>query len=476
MLVLFVTSAVSVLLVHSFIHERTSTRLNETAERISASTAGLPGLQMDTSTIDNMAKAGSVEVVLGGDGQALMWLNGEADTARLAFASAPDDGKPHDVADRPDLMAIRADIADVTVQEGTTTVRPTSVVVVVSTAAEAAAMRTIVAVMLGGMVVALAALVLLTVVIIGRGLKPLHTMAERARRYADGDRAVRLPVTLVDSDMAHLAVTVNQALEAQQAAESRLRSFVADASHELRTPLTVASGWIELDLQGGLTEVDRRTQAMGRVQAQLGRMRLLVDELALLARLDRTRPLTLDDVDLTALATEVVEDARVMNPDRSLTVQATGPAALSADRARLQQVLANLISNAVKHTPAGTPIEVTVHPAPAADAATHPMHTLLVTDKGPGIPVQDQRHIFERFWRSDSSRARQTGGSGLGLAIVASITAAHGGTSDVISAPGYGTTIRIRLPVHACAPGVHQGNQPEPPAPPATSGMAAFQT
>ena len=447
-IVLLLTTTVSILVVHSFIHERASTRLIEAAHRISASVTGLPGLQMDVTTIDNMAKAGSAAVILGEGDNLALWVNTDAETARLAFASAGRDGRPHDVTDRADLMAIHVDLADVTVRDGATTLRPTSVVVAVSTAAENAAMRTIAAVMLAGMAAAIAALVLLTVVIIRRGLSPLHTMAGQARRYADGDRAVRLPANLADADMAHLAITVNQALEAQQAAEHRLRSFVADASHELRTPLTVASGWVELDLQGGLPETDRRDQAMGRVQAQLGRMRLLVDELALLARLDRTRPLTLEDVDLATLAGEVVEDARIINPDRHFTLHATAPAALSADRIRLQQVLANLVSNAVQHTPAGTPVEVTVQPAPTTDPAVDPMHTLLVTDKGPGIPVADQRHIFERFWRGDTSRARRTGGSGLGLAIVSSIVAAHGGTCDVVSAPGYGTTIRVRLPAH----------------------------
>jgi len=111
-----------------------------------------------------------------------------------------------------------------------------------------------------------------------------------------------------------------------------------------------------------------------------------------------------------------------------------------------KQVLANLIGNAVKHTPSGTPIEVVVTPAPASPGA---LHTVLVTDHGPGIPAQEQTYVFERFWRGDSSRHRQSGGSGLGLAIVASIVAAHGGTSEVISAPGEGTTIRIRLPLTA---------------------------
>jgi two-component system OmpR family sensor kinase len=161
---------------------------------------------------------------------------------------------------------------------------------------------------------AIATLILLTVFIVGRGLRPLREIFERAEEYANGNRSVRLPEDLNDSDMSRLASTLNQALDAQQEAEHRLRSFVADASHELRTPLTIATGWIELDGQGGLTDQDRRDRAMERAQVQLGRMRILIDELALLARLDRERPLTLEDVDLTVLTNEVVDDARLMNP------------------------------------------------------------------------------------------------------------------------------------------------------------------
>jgi two-component system OmpR family sensor kinase len=165
-----------------------------------------------------------------------------------------------------------------------------------------------------GLLGAIATLILLTVFIVGRGLRPLREIFERAEEYANGNRSVRLPEDLNDSDMSRLASTLNQAPDAQQEAEHRLRSFVADASHELRTPLTIATGWIELDGQGGLTDQDRRDRAMERAQVQLGRMRILIDELALLARLDRERPLTLEDVDLTVLTNEVVDDARLMNP------------------------------------------------------------------------------------------------------------------------------------------------------------------
>lgn len=123
------------------------------------------------------------------------------------------------------------------------------------------------------------------------------------------------------------------------------------------------------------------------------------------------------------------------------------------DAPKLQQVLQNLLGNAVQHTPAGTPVEVIVRPArpdsSGTDGSAGAVHTLLVTDHGPGIPAADQEHVFTRFWRGDTSRTRHTGGAGLGLAIVSSIVTAHGGSSDVISQVGQGTTIRVRLPARA---------------------------
>ena len=468
--VLLVTALVSVVVIRGLIDDRINSRMLDTSQRVRASLVGLPGLVIDRPTVENMAKSGSAVVVMLQDGRPVMWINGEADTAELATESALADGQPHPVRDRDDLMAIWLDTAGtgLTVADGTRTITPTAVVVAISTARESAALRTIAGVSAAGMLGAIATLIALTVVIVGRGLRPLREISERAEEYANGNRAVRLPEDLNDSDMARLATTLNQALDAQRDAEQRLRSFVADASHELRTPLTIATGWIELDGQGGLTDQDRRDHAMERVQVQLGRMRILIDELALLARLDRERPLTLEDVDLTALTNEVVDDARLMNPDRAITVRAAGPAPLRADGPRLQQVLANLVGNAVKHTPAGTPVEVTVTPAPAPGAGSAPraaMHTVLVTDHGPGIPAQEQTYVFERFWRGDSSRHRQSGGSGLGLAIVASIVAAHGGTSEVISAPGEGTTIRIRLPLTPDPHSVRERPEPSLPEP-----------
>ena len=239
---------------------------------------------------------------------------------------------------------------------------------------------------------------------------------------------------------------------------------MADASHELRTPLTTASGWIELYFQGGLDDPGQRDHALDRVRIQLGRMRVLIDELALLARLDRVRDLDADPLDLTAMAAEVIDDARVMNPDRPFAFSATGPAMLLGDGPKLQQVLVNLLENAVQHTPAGTPVEVTVIPADPARPGS--LHAVLVSDHGPGIARKDQPHIFERFWRGDASRHRHTGGSGLGLSIVSSIVAAHGGHSGVTSTPGRGTTVRITLPASApttpLASGQPRVSSPEP--------------
>ena len=450
-IVIAVTTTLSVLFIGSYVRDQIDNRLVTTADRITAGLIGLHGLQIDAATTEGMAKPENAAVVIEHAGRVAMAVNTDPETAQALQAAASDDGRPHEVPDRPGMLAIRLDIgpAETTFVDTDGTVVPADALVIgFDTRSAAAAQRRLVLIAAAGVAGALGAITAATVLIVRRSLRPLNEMTEQAHTFASGDRTVRLPVPTDDPDMERLALTVNEAFDVQQEAEARLRAFVADASHELRTPLTTATGWIELYLQGGLADKDRRDQAMQRAMTQLGRMRVLIDELALLARLDRARPLDLDPVDLAALASEVVEDARVINPDRTFTLHAAGPATLLGDAPRLQQVLQNLVGNAVQHTPPGSPIEVTVRPAPTESAeAGGRMHTLLVTDHGPGIPVEDRAHVFTRFWRGDASRARHTGGAGLGLAIVSSIVAAHGGTSEVISQVGQGTTIRVRLPV-----------------------------
>ena len=266
-------------------------------------------------------------------------------------------------------------------------------------------------------------------------------MADTADDIASGARDERLPVHGEHTETDRLAVAVNNAFDAQARAENQIRDFAADASHELRTPLATISGWLDLYNQGGLTAPADLSRALERVDGEVGRMRMLVEELSLLARLDAGRPLESQRIDLQRLATAVVQDAQVVAPDRAIILHAPRPASVSGDRPRLQQVLNNLVGNAIQHTPTGTAINVTVE----ATASTVRIH---VADHGPGIPAEDLLRVFDRFWRADAGRSRAQGGSGLGLAIVQAIVHAHHGTVNVSSTQGTGTTVTVTLPAH----------------------------
>jgi two-component system, OmpR family, sensor kinase len=265
-------------------------------------------------------------------------------------------------------------------------------------------------------------------------------------------------ILLLAGPEAAVAAAVKQAFDAQRRAEDRLRSFVADASHELRTPLATMHGWIDLYVQGGLSDPDQLDHAMERMQAEVGRMRLLVDELALLAHLDAARPLNRGPVDVVALAGEVVDDARVVSADRAIALHGVAEAVVDGDGPRIQQVLRNLVGNAVQHTRPGTPVTVTV-------SSQDGQVVVGVRDEGDGIAPEHLPHVFERFYRADPSRSRDAGGSsGLGLAIVEAIVTAHGGTAGVTSAPGQGTTVRVTFPATALPDGPDRPGRPARPA------------
>jgi two-component system OmpR family sensor kinase len=225
-----------------------------------------------------------------------------------------------------------------------------------------------------------------------------------------------------------------------------MRRFIADASHELRTPLTTISGFAELYRQGATSDP---AMFMDRIEHEAQRMGLLVEDLLMLARLDAQRPLELGPVDLLAVASDAVHNARAVtaatgDDGRRRAVEleirpGTGTLEVIGDEARLRQVLANLLNNALVHTP--TDAEVKVRLTPTDDEVL-----LEVADTGPGLPPEEAERIFERFYRTDTSRTRASGGTGLGLSIVQALVDAHNGTVSVESAEGVGATFTVRLP------------------------------
>ena len=290
-------------------------------------------------------------------------------------------------------------------------------------------------------------LVLATWLIIRRGLRPLARMGDTARAIAGGDLGRRVTPADPTTEVGRLGLALNSMLDQLQAAfgqraavEQRLRQFLSDASHELRTPLTSMRGYAELVRRNRGMNAEELELALRRIEDEARRMGVLVDDLMLLARLDQGRPLEPAPVDLEALIADACADARVGDPARAITSRLDAPLVVAGDDPRLRQVMANLLRNALVHTPAGTPIEVGLREEGA-------WAVIEVTDHGPGIPATARGRIFERFHRADPERSRDQGGSGLGLSIVAGVVAAHGGRVRVTDTPGGGATFRVELPV-----------------------------
>jgi two-component system OmpR family sensor kinase len=228
-----------------------------------------------------------------------------------------------------------------------------------------------------------------------------------------------------------------------------MRRFVADASHELRTPLTTIRGFAELYRQGAVGDPAEVARLMRRIEDEAKRMGLLVEDLLLLARMDQERPLARAPVDLLALASDAVHDTQTLAPDRPIRLQVGAtdpPPVVIGDEARLRQVLTNLLANALRHTPAGTPVTVTVGTGTGTQTRAAAV-ILTVSDEGPGLSPDAAARVFERFYRADAARNRRDGGTGLGLAIVSALVAGHGGTVDVESQPGAGASFRVELPL-----------------------------
>ena len=277
------------------------------------------------------------------------------------------------------------------------------------------------------------------------GLLPLDRMGHTAGRIAGGDLSHRVEVTDPRTEVGRLGIALNRmldrledAFQRRQASEERLRTFIADASHELRTPLASIRGYAELFRMGAVPEGPERERAMRRIEDEAARMGVLVEDLLTLARLDQIADAPHAELDVATLAGDAVDDARATAPDREISLQA-GPAPVSGDAHQLRQVLGNLLRNALMHTPAGTPIDVSVEPRPDVVRVT-------VRDHGPGLPTEDADAIFERFWRAEGGRKQGKAGAGLGLAIVAGIVDAHHGRVRAANADGGGAAFVVELP------------------------------
>jgi two-component system, OmpR family, sensor kinase len=278
------------------------------------------------------------------------------------------------------------------------------------------------------------------------GIRPIKDMTATAQAVAGSDLTVRVGDGGVTGTEAHqLAGALNAMLDRIESAvderaksEERLRTFVADASHELRTPVTTIRGYAELYDMGGLSEPAELDDAMRRTKEEAQRMGRLVEDMLTLAKLDEERPLELASVDLATLATDAANDARAVAPDRSITIDAE-PARVNGDADRLRQVVANLVANALVHSPPTALIRLRT-------GAHDGMALFEVRDDGPGMAPEVVARVTERFYRADPSRARSRGGSGLGMAIVDAVVTAHGGAIEIDSVAGDGTTVRVLLP------------------------------
>jgi two-component system OmpR family sensor kinase len=315
----------------------------------------------------------------------------------------------------------------------------------------------------------LAALALVGVWLVRASLRPLAAMERTAAAIARGDLTQRVPELDPRTELGQFSAALNTMLAQIEAAftarassehravrsEGRMRQFVADASHELRTPLTTIRGFAELYRQGAAPDP---AEVLRRIEDEAARMGLLVEDLLLLARLDQERPLHLGPVALADLIEDAAAAAHAVAPERSVLVDIQQPSdglVVLGDETRLRQVLANLVTNAITHTPEGTSVALRLR----SDGEQHAI--IEVSDQGPGLTPEQAEHVFERFYRVDKARTRRAAtrvslangltaphsGSGLGLAIVAALVAAHSGDVEVDTAPGRGATFRVRLPL-----------------------------
>ena len=292
-----------------------------------------------------------------------------------------------------------------------------------------------------------AATALFALLIIRISLRPLEKMGAVANEIAAGDLTRRVEPATPKSEIGRLGMALNgmltqieSAFAERTASNRRLRRFVADASHELRTPLTSIRGYSEMLRRGAAESPADSELARRRIEEESIRMTGLVDDMLVLARLDQGRPLEHEPIDLQAIATDAIADARAVAPDREIKLTSSGRVIVDGDDTRLRQVLGNLVRNALVHTPPQTAIEVSL-------STEDSVARLSVADHGPGLDPEEVDRIFEPFYRADPSRSRDSGGAGLGLSIVSAVVIAHGGHVMVHETDGGGATFEVELPL-----------------------------
>ncbi|NGZ74038.1 sensor histidine kinase [Saccharibacillus alkalitolerans] len=286
--------------------------------------------------------------------------------------------------------------------------------------------------------------------VLRRSLSPLSRMGETVKEIDAGRLGERFPAEQGQAEIDRLASSFNGMLErleeafaAERESQERMRRFIADASHELRTPLTSIRGFLEVLLRGSRISEEQLRAALRSMHGESERMTKLVEDLLLLVKLDRKPELERVPLKPAALLRELESHLRMLAGERRviLDTEDAESAEVSGDPDKLKQVMLNLFANAVQHT---DPVEgeIVLALSVRGDAAR-----IEVRDNGPGIPPELRRKVFERFYRGDESRSRRSGGAGLGLAISLSIAEAHGGTLELDSVPGRGSTFRLVLPL-----------------------------
>ncbi len=293
--------------------------------------------------------------------------------------------------------------------------------------------------LLGGM--------LIFVSVLRKTLIPLSNMVDTVEQIDAGNLAERLPADQGQMEIDRLAVSFNGMLErlessfaAEKEAKEQMRRFVADASHELRTPLTSIHGFLEVLLRGAMNQPDKLAKSLKSMYAESERMKKLVQDLLLLAKLDRSPTIQLTEGELNSVIEEMEPQLKLLAGNRKVSLCLTSPARCRFNEDRMKQVLLNLLHNAVQHTdPVTGQIELVLHTAAGGVE-------LVVRDNGSGIPEEHLPHLFDRFYRSDSSRTRKYGGAGLGLSITKSIVELHGGTIRAESPAGEGSVFYVWLP------------------------------